>query len=134
MAFILKDGEQVRTVIVNKASATVIPAGDFAGMTAGLAVDADATTTKIAWCPEGAVAGETTCELTVGNDFTLKGTGDAAFAVAQKGTEVDLTAAQLIDVGSSATDVLLIDISEDAGTVGSISDIVVRINDGKNLF
>ena len=132
MAFTLVDGEQLRTVRVAIASGTVIPAGDFAGMTAGLAVDAVATTAAIAWCPNGSAAGETVCELTVGNDFTLKGTADANFAATQKGTEVDLTAAQLIDVGSSATDVLKIDISENAGTVGSAEGVVVRIN--KPLF
>lgn len=132
MAFTLVDGEQLRTVRVAIASATVIPVGDFAGMTAGLAVDAVAATAAIAWCPKGSADGETTTELTLGNDFTLKGTADAVFAVTQKGTEVDLTAAQLIDVGASTTDVLKIDISENAGTVGSIDNIVVRIN--KPLF
>ncbi|HUS99136.1 MAG TPA: hypothetical protein VMY59_02315 [Candidatus Thermoplasmatota archaeon] len=132
MAFKLADGEQVRTVPVAVASATVIPAGDFAGLTAGLAVDAGASTAAIAWCPKGSADGETSCELTVGNDFTLVGTGDAVFAVSQKGTEVDLTAAQLIDVGESTTDVLKIDISENAGTVDSTDNIRVRIN--KPLF
>lgn len=132
MAFRLVDGEQVRTVRVPIASATVIPAGDFAGMTSGLAVDAVAATTAIAWCPKGSADGETVCELTVGNDFTLEGTGDAVFALAQKSTEVDLTDAQLIDVGSSTTDVLKIDISENAGTVGATTNIRVRIN--KPLF
>ena len=132
MAFKLVDGEQVRTVRVSVASATVIPAGDFAGMTSGLAVDAIETTAAIAWCPKGSADGETVCELTVGNDFTLSGTGDAVFALTQKASEVDLTAAQLIDVGSSSTKVLKIDISENAGTVDSVSDIHVRIN--KPLF
>lgn len=134
MSFKLRDGEQIRTIRVPVASATVIPAGAFAGITAGLAVDAVAATAKIAWCPNGSADGETICELTVGNDFTLRGTGDAVFAVAQRGTEVDLTDAQLIDVGESTTDVLLIDISEDAGVVDSVDNITVRINDGKNLF
>jgi len=132
MAFTLVDGEQLRTTRVPIASATVIPAGDFAGMTNGLAVDAVAATTAIAWCPKGSAAGETVCELTVGNDFTLEGTADAVFAITQRGTEVDLTDAQLIDVGSSATDVLKVDISENAGTVGSVSGVTVRIN--KPLF
>ena len=132
MAFTLVDGEQLRTVRVPIASGTVIPAGDFAGMTAGLAVDAAAATAAIAWCPKGSANGETVCELTVGNDFTLSGTGDAVFAASQRGTEVDLTAAQLIDVGASVTDVLKIDISENAGVVGATTGIVVRIN--KPLF
>ena len=132
MAFRLVDGEQVRTKRVTIASATVIPAGDFAGMTSGLAVDADNSTAAIAWCEKGSADGETVCELTVGDDFTLEGTADEVFAVTNKQTEVDLTAAQLIDLGSSSTDVLLVDISENAGTVGSIENIRVKIN--KPLF
>lgn len=132
MAFKLQDGEQVRTVRVPVASGTVIPAGALAGMTAGLAVDAVAATSAVAWCPKGSADGETVCELTIGNDFTLKGTADANFAAANRGTEVDITAAQLIDLGSSATDVLKVDISENAGTVGAATDVVVRIN--KPLF
>jgi hypothetical protein len=126
------DGEQVRTKRVTIASATVIPAGAFAGMTNGLAVDAIETTAKIAWCPAGSADGETVCELSIGKDFVLEGTADAVFAVTQKGAEVDLTAAQLIDVGSSSTDVLLQDISENAGVVGSVNNVRVRIN--KPLF
>ena len=132
MAFQLVDGEQLRTVRVPVASGTVIPAGALAGMTAGLAVDAVAATAAVAWCPAGSANGETVCELTVGNDFTLKGTADANFTASMRGTEVDITAAQLIDVGSSATDVLKVDISEQAGTVGAATDVVVRIN--KPLF
>lgn len=132
MAYKIKNGDFPRTVRVTVASATVIPAGDFAGMTSGLAVDADASTAEIAWCPKGSADGETICELSVGNSFTLTGTADAVFAISQQSTEVDLTAAQLIDVGSSATDVLKISISEDAGVVGSTDNIEVRIN--KPLF
>lgn len=132
MAFELQDGDFPRTVIVPKDSATVIPAGDFAGMTAGLAVDAVAATTAIAWCPEGAVNGQTTCELTVGNSFTLRGTADANFAAADRGALADITDAQLIDVSGNTTDVLKVDISQNAGTVGSTLDVVVRIN--KPLF
>lgn len=132
MAFTLVDGEQVRTKRVTIASATVIPAGDFAGMTSGLAVDAVAATTAIAWCPAGSADGETVCELTVGNDFTLKGTADAVFAVTDKAVARDLTDAQLIDIGTTSTEVLLVDISENAGTVGSANDVQVRIN--KPLF
>ena len=132
MSFKLKDGEQVRLTTVNIASSTVIPAGDFAGMTAGLAVDAVAATTDIAWCPKGSADGETTCELTIGTDFTLVGTSDAVFAVTYKGTEVDLTNAQLIDVGASSTDVLKVGISTTAGTVDATTEVEVRIN--KPLF
>lgn len=132
MAFKLKDGDQLRTKIVPIASATEITAGNFAGMTAGLAVSAVAATSAIAWCPKGSAAGETTCELTVGNDFTLVGTADAAFAAANRGTEVDLTDAQLIDLGTSTTDVLKVGIGQDSGTVGETTEVEVRIN--KPLF
>ena len=133
MAVKLKDGEQIRMQAVTVATGTVIPAGAFAGMTAGLAVDAVETTAAIAWCPEGSADGETTCYLTVGNDFTLTGPGDAAFAVAYKGTEVDITATQDIDVtGGTTYKVVKIGIAQDAGVVDSLADIEVRIN--KPLF
>jgi len=130
--FKIKNGEQVRTILANKASGTEIDAGRLVGMTAGLIVDAGAATAELAFLTRAAVDGETTCEVTVGNDFTLLGTGDANFAVAQKGTEVDITAAQLVDVGASATDVLKIAVGQDAGTVGATTDIEVKIN--KPLF
>ena len=132
MSFKLKDGEQLRTVRCTIASATVIPEGALVGITSGLIVDGVAATTAVAWCPAGSADSETVCEVTVGNDFTLTGTADANFAVTQKGTEVDITDAQLIDVGTSSTDVLKIDISEDTGTVDSTTNITVRIN--KPLF
>ena len=59
------------------------------------------------------------------------GDGDAAFAVTQKDTEVDLVVnggVQQIDVGASSTDVLLIQARTDSGTAASASDIEVRIN------
>ena len=124
----------MRTVRVPIASGTVIPAQSLAGITSGLAVDAIETTAKVAYCEKGSANGETICELTVGTDFTLVGTADAVFAAAQRGTEVDITAAQLIDVGASSTDVLIIDISEDAGVVGSTANVTVRINPAKALF
>ena len=132
MAFKLANGEQVRLARVAVASATVIPAGALAGMTSGLAVDGVAASAAVAWCPKGSADGETVCELSIGNDFTLEGEADAVFAVTHKQTEVDITDAQLIDVGASTTDVLLVDFSVEAGTVGSVDDVRVRIN--KPLF
>lgn len=134
MAFRCINTSKLRTVPVTVASATVIPAGDFAGMTAGLAVDANATTAAIAWCQDGSADGETTCYLsTSDSDIILEGTADAVFAVSYKNTEVDLTAAQLIDVGESTYDVLIVDGSENAGTVGSTTDVRVKINPVKRL-
>jgi hypothetical protein len=44
------------------------------------------------------------------------------------------TSVQYIDVGESTTDVFVVDISENAGTVGSASDIRFRINDAYQIF
>jgi len=129
MKYKLVGTEQVRTVIADVASATVIAAGDLVGITAGLVVKAAAATAEIAWTPTGSKNGETKMEITVGNDFVLEGTADAVFAVAYKGTEVDINdTTQTIDVAASATDVLRYDVSENAGTVGSVNNVRVRIN------
>lgn len=127
--------DQLRTVIANKASETVIAAGDLVGMTSGLIVKAGATTAELAYAPYGAAAGVTEVEVTLGNDFYLTGPADAVFAVANKGTEVDVVMSgttQQIDLGTSTTDVLKVGISSTAGVVDSASDIEVKIN--KPLF
>jgi hypothetical protein len=130
--FKLKNGEKVRTILASKASATEIDAGRLVALDTGLIVDASDTSAAVAFLVRDAVDGETTCEITVGNDFTLTGTADAVFAVSQKGTEVDITSAQLIDVGESTYDVLKVGISADSGTVDSESEVEVKIN--KPLF
>lgn len=137
MDFRVNDAEQLRTVRAVKESATVIEAGDLVAMSSGYIIKATAASAKIAYCPEGAAAGTTEVEVTVGCDFTLKGTADANFAITDKGGEVDVVVnagAQQIDLGTSATDVLLVDISENAGTVGATTDVTVRINPTKCLF
>jgi len=134
MDFVLNgvNAEQLRTVKATKESATVIEAGDLVDEDgSGYIAKADASSAKIAYCPEGAAAGTTEVEITVGNDFELLGTGDAVFAIAQKGTEVDVVMDgndQQIDVGTSSTKVLTISPADDAGTVGSASNIRVKIN------
>ncbi|MFC1886933.1 hypothetical protein ACFLZM_07745 [Thermodesulfobacteriota bacterium] len=123
----------MRTVRCVIASATVIAAGDFVDITTGLITKAAAASTVLAWCPNGSADGEEVCEVTVGNDFTLIGTGDAVFAVAYKGGEYDINdTTQTINYGASTTDVLKVDISENAGTVGVAAGVRVRIN--KPLF
>lgn len=126
-----KSDTGVKTILAPIASATVIAAGRLVESSSGLIVDGTATGAALAWTPTGSADGETTIEITEGNDFTLLGTGDAVFAAAQRGTEVDLVVnatVQQIDVGSSSTDVLKIQHSNDSGTVGSASNIEVRIN------
>lgn len=132
--FLVKKGDELKTRIINVASATVIPAGALVALTAGLATKAVAASTAVAYTPGGSAEGETTMEVTVGNDFTLTGTADANFAAANRGGEVDIvgTTTVLIDLGASATDVLKVGIATDSGVVGSTDDVEVRIN--KPLF
>lgn len=135
MDFKLKDGEVVRTVLAVKASATVIEAGDLVALSSGLIVKAGAADTAVAYAPNGAGDGETLIDVTVGNDFTLIGTGDAAFAATDRGSLADIAisgSAQQIDVSASSTNVLKVGISQDSGTVGSAANIEVRID--KPLF
>lgn len=125
-------GERLSTtVIATIASATVIEAGDLVEYSSGLPIKATATGAKLAFSPDASANGDTQIELSIGNSFTLEGTADANFAVTNKGTEVDLVVsagAQQIDLGSSATDVFIVDISENAGTVGSAEHVRVKIN------
>lgn len=123
------NGETLRTVFATKDSSTVIAAGDLVAISSGLIVAAAAASTAIAYAPNGAGSGETKVEVTIGNDFTLRGTMDAVFAVTYKGGEYDINdTTQTIDVGASTTDVLKVSIAEDAGVVGSASEVEVRIN------
>ena len=130
MDFKVKGGEKLRTTIAKKASETVIEAGDVVAINAGLIIKGVAASTKLAYCPNGAPAGTTDIEVTVGNGFTLIGTADANFAVTDKGAEVDLagTTTPLIDLGASATDVFVVGISKTAGVAGSTKNVEVKIN------
>jgi len=133
MKFKVKDGEQVRTVKCLLDTATVIAAGDLVAIASNEIVVADSASVAIAWCPKGSASGETVCEVSIGNDFTLEGTGDAVFAASYKGGEYDINdTTQTIDYGASTTDVLKVGISQDAGTVGTAAGVEVRIN--KPLF
>ena len=84
MNFEIKNGEKVRTVLAVKGSSTVIPAGSLVAIDAGLIISAVATSAAVAYAPNGAGNGETTVEITIGNDFTLVGTADENFTVAKK--------------------------------------------------
>lgn len=131
MDFRPRNGEKLRLRKALKASATVIEPGDLVAIDTGLIIKATAASAALAYCPDGGANGVTEIEVTEGNDFTLRGKGDTNFAVAQKGTEVDLvvnTNEQQIDLGASSTKVLKVSLGEDAGTVGAATDIEVRIN------
>lgn len=130
MDFELFGDEALRTTICPIASATVIEAGDLVEVASGLIVKATATGAKLAWSPKAKASGETQIECSRGNAFLLVGTGDAVFAAAQRGKDVDLVVNsnnQQIDVGTSSTKVLTIDFASDAGVVGSASNIHVKI-------
>ena len=129
MKYKIKDGEKIRTTIAEKASGTVIAAGDLVAISSGLIILGAAASTTLAYCPNGGADGETEIEVSVGNDFTLIGTGDAVFADSYKGGEYDINdTTQTIDYGASTTDVLKIGISKDAGIVGTAAGVEVRIN------
>ena len=134
MDFKLRNGEQVRTVLATKDTATVIEAGDLVALSSGVLIKAVAGSAAIAYAPKGAPAGVTEVEVTVGNDFELVGTNENVFAVTMKGAEVDLvgTTTLLINDDASSTDVFKVAIDKDAGTVGSTASVVVKIN--KPLF
>ncbi len=122
--------EALRTMRMSKESTTVIDAGDLVAKDSnGYAIVAAAASTAVAYCPNGAKAGELFAEVSVGNDFLLSGTGDANFAITDKGAEVDITdTRQLIDLGETSKKVLLVSPEFDAGTVGATTGIKVRIN------
>lgn len=129
MKYRLKDGEKVRTKTCAIASATVIAAGDLVAISSGLIIKAVAASAAIGWTPQGSADGDTEIEVSIGNDFTLLGTGDAVFAVTYKGGEYDINdTTQTIDFGASSTDVLKVGIGTDAGTVDATTDIEVKIN------
>lgn len=117
------------TKVLEKASATVIAEGSLVALDAGgLAIAAVAASTAVGYCETGGADGVTEIIVVTDDRLILSGTADAVFAKANRWTEVDITAAQLIDLGTSVTDVLKVLPSLDAGTVGSIEKVKVRIN------
>ena len=128
---IKQQGQGFGTRVCEIASATVIESGDMVTMTSNLIVKADENSTALAYAINGSAAGETSIEVTEGNDFTLVGTGDAVYSEDYRGDLVDLvmsTNDQQIDVATSTNDVFQIIGAEDSGVVGSASNIEVRIN------
>ncbi len=128
---IKQQGPGFRTRVAEIASATVIEPGDLVTMTSNLIVKADENSAALAYAINGSAAGETSIEITEGNDFTLVGTGDEVYSEDYRGDLVDLVVdngTQQIDVGATAKKVLQIIGAEDSGVVGSASNIEVRIN------
>jgi hypothetical protein len=133
--FTVKNGQVIETILATVATDTVIEAGDLVALSSGVITKATATSTAVAYCPNGSADGEVLTEVSVGNDFTLVGTADANFAVTDKGEEVDIVVssdAQLIDLGEDTYKVLKVGISNNSGTNGSKLNVEVKIN--KPLF
>lgn len=132
MDFILKTSYQGGTPLkyLTKASATVIEKGDMVALSSGLAIKAVAGSTAIAYAMADAIDWDTVVAVLDDKNAEFIGTGDAVFAVTYKWAEVDLvgTTNQLIDLGSTSTDVFKVSADQNAGTVDSSDSITVRIN------
>ncbi len=133
---VYRSGSSDNTMTLEKASATIIEAGDLVALDASwLAIKATAASTALAFCEGGWADWETEIQVSTDPELILSGTGDAVFAKAQRWTTVDLVVnawVQQIDVWASLVDVLKILPSTDAGTVGSAAGILVKI--AKPLF
>jgi hypothetical protein len=95
-----------------------------------LIVEADATSTKIAYAPFDAVVWETKVLVMNSSDVILEWDAWTNFAEANKGDAVDLAISwttQLIDLAHSVTWVLKVDVSTDAWVVWSSKNIRVSI-------
>ena len=123
-------GAANKTVVLAKASATVIEAWDLVALSSGLAIKGIAASTALAYTEAWAGDGETEITVIADPELVLSGTADANFAATMRGTEVDLvgTTTLLVDVGASTTDVLKILPSANAGTVGATTEVLVKIN------
>lgn len=120
-----------RTGILEKDPATTLEQGQLCSIDAGgLAIKTTALSTEVALVM--AVLSDTRVQVMADDTVVLKGTADANFAKANRNTEVDVaidgSGNQLIDLGASSTDVLKVLASEEAGTVGSTLNVLVRIN------
>ena len=116
---------------LEKASATVIEAGDMVTLDAGgLAIKAVAASTRIAYAMADAVAGDLSVMILDDPKAEFEGTAAANFAKANRGLVCDIsgTTNLLINTAASATGVLEVSPSDDAGTVGSTANVRVRIN------
>jgi len=126
---IKQQGQAFRTRKAEKASATVIEAGDLVTLTSNLIVKAGAASTTLAYAINDGADGETSIEVTEGNDFTLTGTGDAVWSEDYRGDTAGIsgTTDLLVDVTGASTNVIRLGVSEDAGVVGSTADIEFKI-------
>ncbi len=128
--FVITNAERLRTIMAPIATGTAIEYGDLVTVSSGLIVKAAAASTTVALCVKAHPANSgTQIQITEGNDFTMRGTMDVVFAAAYRGVEYDINdTTQTIDQGGTTNKVLKVSIAEDAGVVGSASNVLVRIN------
>jgi hypothetical protein len=75
--FVIRNGEQIRTTIAPIATGTAIEYGDLVTISSGLIIKAVAASTTVALCTKAHPANSgTQIEVSVGNDFTMRGTMD----------------------------------------------------------
>ena len=128
-----QNGHSASTAILEKdALTTDIVQGQFCTIdaTTGLVIKAVAASTQIALVMQ--VIDDTHVMVLADPTAVIEGTADAAFDKTMRNTEVDIAidgaGNQTIDVGASATDVLKVLATEDAGTVGSVEKVKVIVN------
>lgn len=124
---------KVRTMICAIDDTTVIEEGDLVALSSGKIIKATATSEKVARAQEAHASGDgTKIEVTRG-EIDLIMDAEDAFAVSQRGGEYDLavdgsSGKQTIDQSNNTYKVLMVDSSQDAGTVGSTDNVKVKIN------
>ena len=115
------------------ANTTVIENGDLVALSSGLIIKATATSAKVARAMEAHASGDgTSIECSLGR-AKLKMDASDAFAAAHRGGEYDIavdgdSGAQTINQSGTSYKVLMMSPDENAGTVGSTSDVQVIIN------
>lgn len=127
---IKQKGPSFQTRVCEVASAEVIEPGDLVALESNLIVKADAANTAIAYSINGSADGETSTEITVGNDFTLVGTGDRVWSEDYRGDSCDVvmsSTTQTVALATSSTNVFQVIGAEDSGVVGSASNVEVKI-------
>lgn len=127
---IYKESDNAGVEYLEKASATVIEAGSLVALDgSGLAVEAGATDTAVAFTEGGAGDGETKVGVITDERLVLEGTSGTNFADTDRWTVVDIDASQNIDLTASATWVVKVLPGLDAGTAGSTDEVRVRIEE-----
>lgn len=124
---LINEGISISLIPLVKASGVAIGEGKMVTLDAGaLAVEAGATSAKLAYAPFGAQIGETTVLVVAERNAIFEGTAAQAFALTDKSKKVDLSisgANQLIDNAHTAVSCLQIIATDKAGTVGSTAKV-----------